>query len=330
MRLFLFSFALVLCSVFTSCSDNEFQEQEETFFLTPTLTADFDSLKQTRTQINGESGDVEWDANDELLVFVHEKGMAPKTTAEWLSCRYKFVTDEVLCKDNKFRQETASGKMLKLNPNKEYEWYVMSPYTETVTSPVGHGSFSLDNQTLNFASNTAHLGAKDIMTCVNHSVKAEDNILLSLKHLTTLMMFRVHNKLDIDVIPRQMEFESKGNPSATMGGTYAVDFEKGLSPIAPTTQFSLSFSNAPVVKAGTSFDVYAIMNPFSLHVGEQFHIRVITDKSNTLQTSTMRKEVNFKAGTINRANVKITPSSINSDINPWENQGEIDGEIQLN
>ena len=329
MRFILLSFALVLFSVFTSCSGNDYQEQEETFFLTPTLTADFDTLKQSRTQINGESGDVYWDANDELLVFVHEKGIAPQTTAEWLSCRYKFVTDEVNCKNNKFRQETTSGKILKLNPEKEYEWYVMSPYNETVTSPVGHGSFSLDNQTLSFSNNTAHLGAKDIMTCVDHSVKAEDNILLSLKHLTTLMMFRVHNKLDIDVIPSQMEFETKGNSSATIGGTYAVDFEKGLSPVAPTTQFSLSFSNAPAVKAGTSFDVYAIMNPFSLHVGEQFQIRVITDKSNTLQTSTMRKEVNFKAGAINRANVKITPSPVNSDINPWENQGEYDGEIQL-
>ena len=329
MRNQFFCFALLLLTTLFSCSESETPAAEETAGYVPTLTANFDSLKMPRTHIDGNTGETSWSADDELLVFVHESGKQPTSEAQWASCRYKFVTDATHCIKNQFRQESNSQQRLKLNPEKSYDWYVMAPYSETVKSPVGHGSFSISDQTLDFDNNTAHLGAKDIMTSTDRNVKAEEKVTISLRHLTTLMMFRVHNKLGTDFLPLRMEFETKSNLSAQIAGKYAVDFEKGLRAINETNKMSLAFVNAKTVKSESYFDIYAIMNPFELAPNDQFCIRVITDKSNSLQTSTMRKTVTFRAGTINRANVKVNSNSTEDNIGPWENQGEYDEDIQM-
>ena len=329
MRNQLFCFALFLLTTLFGCGEKDATDPEVATGYVPTLTAHFDSLKLPRTVIDGNTGEMSWSADDELLVFVHETGKQPATEAQWKSCRYRFVTDAEHCTKNEFRQESKGGQRLRLDPEKSYDWYVMAPYAERVTSPVGHGSFSISSQTLSFDNNTAHLGAKDIMTCTDRNVKAEENVTLALRHLTTLMMFRVHNKLGTDLLPQQMEFETVGNPAATLAGEYAVDFEKGLRAIATSNKMELTLTEAKAIKPEGSFDVFAIMAPFALQPNDQFRIRVVTDKGSSLQTSTMRKTVTFRAGTINRANVKVTAPALNEDINPWENQGEYDEVVPI-
>ena len=329
MKFLVFSLSLLLCSALFSCSESETTVQEEVKGYMPTLTANINPIQHSRTQVNGSTGDLKWTADDALLVFVHETGKTPTSAAEWQTCRYKFVTDAVHCTTNSFWQAKEKEKVLKLDPSKQYDWYVMAPYCETVISPVGDGIFRFDNPVQDFANETRHLGTKTIMTCVDLDVPANEKVAINLQHQATLMTFKVYNKLGVDMTPKQISFETKTHTPTYIGGTFAIDFQQGIQPIEAKPSVHIDFANAPVVKPESFFEAYAIMPPFSLNTGEQFRIQVITDKSNSLQTSTMRKPIAFKAGTINRASVKVTHLSVSNNINPWESQGEIEGEIEL-
>ena len=317
---------LFLCS----CSESEMTEPEEEIrFIAPTIQANFDLIKNPRTHLDENTGVLKWTPDDELLIFVHEVDKQPSNEEGWLKCRYKFVTDESNCINNKFYEDKTSDHPLRLNPSKEYNWYVMSPYNESVKSPVGHGSFIIGDQILDFSKTTAHLSAKDLMTSVDYQVKAKEEVKISLKHLATLMMFRIYNKQTSDFIPSYIEFETKGKTNIPIGGTCTVDFEKGITPISGSNKMLLNLTNAPSIKPKEYFDVYTMMIPFKLEVNEQFNIHLVTNNSNSLQTSTMRAPIFFQKGTINRANVYVTPFPISTNINPWGVQGEIDGEIQI-
>ena len=325
------SYCLSLCliALYTGCSSSEDAEpKDEMGFITPTLEPNFESLKSSRLQVDIASGKVYWTGNDQLLVFVHESGQQPQTAAQWKACRYKFVTNSTDCTLNKFAQEANASNPLQLDSSKSYDWYVMYPYTETVLSPTGDGSFSIVEPTMNMQEPTAHIAANDVMANVLKNQKAAQKVALTLNHHATLMLFNVHNLTTESFIPKSVDFETVAANSANLAGEYTVDFEKGLTPKAGKSSFHLELSNAPTVAAGSNFTVYTIMAPFSLNANDQFNVRVITDKSNTVQSSTMKGQITFQAGTKSSANVKVTKEPIlNQSIEGWEIQGESEDNI---
>ena len=129
MKLRFYSLALLLATTFYSCSDSETIEEETitTNYLIPTLETSNASMNGSRANVNGATGEVCWTAEDALLVFVHEAGKKTKTEDEWAQCRYKFVTNSNDYSKYQFAEEASASQPLKLDPDKNYDWYVMSP-----------------------------------------------------------------------------------------------------------------------------------------------------------------------------------------------------------
>ena len=316
----LLTFCLTLPFVSCSSSDDA-TDMEEAGFIHPTIEPEFPELKSSRLQVDDQTGKVNWTSTDQLLVFVHEKGKQPASITEWQSYRYRFV----LASDpsnTKFVQESSESKTLLLDPTKEYDWYVMYPYNETVTSPLGDGFFTIADQTMDMNSPSAHLGAYDVMSHVLKGQKAEKKLSILLDHRATLMQFTVHNLTSENFTPQYLEFETQSASPSHLSGDFKIDFEKGLTVNHGKNTIRLNLDKAQSIAPNTTFKVSAIMSPFSLASGDQFKIRVVTDKTNTLQTSTMKKTISFQAGTRSSANVKVTDAPIiNQEIEGWGDQG---------
>ena len=171
------------------------------------------------------------------------------------------------------------------------------------------------------------MSATTLMANTLTGVKGQKNISISLRHFATLMTFKLHNKLTTEVTPKFLEFSTESKQPATISGVYKVHFQNGLTPIQTSNQLRLDIKNSKTLSPNGVCEVYAIMEPFTLSPDDKFNIRVVTDKSDNMLTSVMPGSISFKAGTINRANVRITPSSTSTIINPWEVQGETDEEI---
>ena len=318
------SFCLMF--LFMGCSStDDSSPNAENGLITPTLEPTFESLKGSRLAIDASLGKVSWTNDDQLLVFVHESGKQPTNESEWKVCKYKFVTNANDCAKSKFAQEPGAQHPLLLDPTKSYDWYVMYPYNETIQSPLGIGHISITDQTMDMQAPTAHLGAFDIMSNTLKNQQAAQQVNILLNHHATLMQFTVYNLTSESFLPKSLEFETNAATPAAISGTFNVNFEKGLSELTGSNKLCLELNQAQDIAPNGSFTVYTIMSPFSLNTGDQFNIRVITDKSNTVQSSTMRAPITFKAGTKSTAKVKVTPAPIiNQDIEGWNNQ-EIEG-----
>ena len=329
MKLLYYSLIALSIVFLSACSSSGSSGEEDIGDVRPTLRLNFDKFISSRTSINGETGEVTCSATDEILVFVHETGSQPVTVAEWLKCRHKFITDNNNCRHNRFSEITGTSAPLTLNPGKTYTWYVMYPYTEAVKSPMGHGTIVVTDQEQIGNQNTSQMSKHAIMTGVKLDAKSEQEIAISLKQRMTFMHFKVQNEKNEEFVPKYLELSTEGNPPATLRGEFQVDFKNGLTAIQTQNKLRLNLQNMDAVPVGGHMDVYAIMAPFSLKTNDVFNVQVVTDISNTTQTTQIRENKNFEAGKFYTTNVKVTSLSVYANINPWEVQEEMEEDLHL-
>ena len=281
----------------TQCTQSDEDLIAENGKVSPSITAQFNPLEQagaSRTVITPE-GKVNWDAADELKAFI-----VPAGTKQFQGNAYKYVTDATNCGKNKF---DAAGNAPQLTYGSSYDWYVMSPYSDAVTDPVGGTEstteFSFDKQTQNCTSPTAHLTKYDIMTGVVKNLAAEENPTMNMSHKGALMKFTFVSQLPETVTVRNVEFVA--SDGIYIGGTYSIDFAQGGALTAKNAKNtnSLRIINSEPLKSGSTLDAYIMMPSFTLKQGSSLTIRVYTDKGLVEQTMRPKTDITFRAGTIN-------------------------------
>lgn len=272
-----------------------------------TLRAEYTPLEgDTRTVLDPATGKVSWDADDDLTVFVVEAGTTPT----------KWTNEKFTAKDP--GQGTFDNTTLRLDAAKSYDWYIMSPYGQYVTNPVGKSgtTFQIGNQTQDHAAPTAHLTDVDVMTGTVQNLPESQLPTVTLRHLATLMRFTIVNREATAITPTTIEFEA---PTGTVvGGRFAIDFATGtLTPSTKWNTTTLTLKNAPAIEPDGSYDVYMMMPPFTLATGAAFKITVNTDDGFSEQTRTMSREVKFEAGKINRATIEYVASRPETVTGDW-------------
>ena len=282
----------------TQCTQSDDDGAADSSKLTPSITAKFNAIEDagaSRTVITPD-GKVSWDASDNLKAFI-----VPTGSRTFAGNDYKYVTNASDMKNNKFT--AAEGNAPQLQKGSQYDWYVMSPYSSAVTDPIGGTSssteFSFDNQTQDCTSPTAHLTKYDVMTGVVKNLDAEVNPTMNMAHKGALMKFTFVSELSEPVTIRNVEFVA--SDGIYIGGTYSINFEQDGVLTAKNASSSnvLRVINSKPLSAGQSLDTYTMMPAFTLSQGSSLTIRVYTDKGLVEQTMSPKKDITFRAGTIN-------------------------------
>ena len=288
--------------LFTQCDRTDDIEHTLHSQFTPQLTAEFSPLsRQTKSRISTSTdGKVNWDANDELKVFI-----VPTDNKNWTDNSFRYITDDEHCAKNIFYAST--DKKPSLLPEASYDWYVMSPYDRISLNSTGSSiAFSFDGQTQDNSNPTAHLTRYDLMTAFKSKQPGNTNSSLQLIHQATLMIFDIVNATGTDISLNHITFQTDEN--TYIGGSFSYDFkpEGRLTPLSPSNLLILNLKQPYTLASGQTFTAYTIMPPFTLAHNKTFTVNVNTNKGNYKKSTTANgKDIHFTAGSQNRATVRI-------------------------
>ena len=300
MKKFILSLGLIAAAFgLTNCATNEeFVPEVE-------AKGDF-AIYAPVTRTANDGMNTVWSAGDDLGVF-------------------HAVTDgTTYIKDGQFKlQDVATGQFLgnvngTLDPEEEYDWYAMYPYSSYVPGPnntssgymtIGCSASATQTQTGN--NSMAHVAGKNFpLVGKAYAVSANTAPSLAMTHVATLLEFEVTNSLEEAITVSNITFTAP----ADLVGTFYIDFDdidnitvktSGASYTSKTA--TLIVKNGEAIEAGESAKFYLPVAPFTANADAKLSIEVnVTsgDKVSVLAKEiTLTSETSFNAGKIK--NVKV-------------------------
>lgn len=300
MKKFILSLGLIAMAFgLTNCTTNEeFAPEVE-------AKGDF-AIYAPVTRTANDGMNTVWSAGDDLGVF-------------------HAVTDgTTYIKDGQFKlQDVATGQFLgnvngTLDPEEEYDWYAMYPYSSYVPGPnntssgymtIGCSASATQTQTGN--NSMAHVAGKNFpLVGKAYAVSANTAPSLAMTHVATLLEFEVTNSLEEAITVSNITFTAP----ADLVGTFYIDFDdidnitvktSGASYTSKTA--TLIVKNGEAIEAGESAKFYLPVAPFTANADAKLSIEVnVTsgDKVSVLAKEiTLTSETSFNAGKIK--NVKV-------------------------
>ena len=301
MKKFILSLGLIATAFgLTNCTKNEeFAPVVET-------KGDFAIYASTETRTANDGLETVWSAGDDLGVF-------------------HAVTEETTyAKDGQFKlEDVETGQFLgsvngTLDPQEEYDWYAMYPYSSYVPGPANTGSGYMTigcspsaTQTQTGNNSMAHVAGKNFpLVGKAYAVPANQSPALAMTHVATLLEFEVTNSLEEAITVSNIKFTA---PSALVG-TFYIDFtdtdniEVESSGSGYTSKAAtLIVKNGEAIEAGESAKFYLPVAPFTANANAKLAIEVNVTSGEKVgmlaKEITLANETAFSAGKIK--NVKV-------------------------
>lgn len=259
-----------------------------------------------------------WSAGDDLSVF-------------------HAVTDETTYKkDGQFKLEDLETAQFlgnvngTLDPQEEYDWYAMYPYSSYVPGPANTGSgymtigcASNETQTQTGNNSMAHVAGKNYpLVGKAYAVPANQSPALAMTNVATLLEFEVTNSLEEAITVSNIKFTA---PSALVG-TFYIDFTDidnitaTLSGDSYTSKTAtLIVKDGAAIEAGKSAKFYLPVAPFTANESDKLSIEVnVTagEKEGTFTKEiTLSNATSFVAGKIKNVKVNYNAELVEA-VNP--------------
>ena len=238
------------------------------------------------------------------------------------------VTDgTTYTKDGQFKlEDVTTGCFLgnvngTLDPEEEYDWYAMYPYSSYVPGPANTGSGYMTigcaasgTQTQTGNNSLAHVAGKNFpLVGKAYAVSANSAPALAMTHVATLLEFEVTNSLDEAITVSSIQFTAP----AALVGTFYIDFTDTANIEAESSGTSytsksatLIVKNGEAIAAGASAKFYLPVAPFTAAANAKLSIEVNVTSGEKVgalvKEITLAAETSFKAG-------KIKPIKVNYD-----------------
>ena len=238
------------------------------------------------------------------------------------------VTDATTyTKDGQFKlEDVATGRFLgnvngTLDPQEEYDWYAMYPYSSYVPGPANTGSGYMTigcaagaNQTQVGNNSMAHVAGKNYpIVGKAYAVPAGLSPALTMTHVASLVEFEITNSLEEAFTVSSIQFTT---PEQIVG-TFYIDFTdianiKAASSGANYTSSSatLAVTDGVAIAKGASAKFYLPVAPFTAKAGANLTV-VVTATSESgsgahEKTIALTSDVAFKSGKIKNVKVNYT------------------------
>ena len=219
-----------------------------------------------------------------------------------------------------------------LDPQEEYDWYAMYPYSSFVPGPANTGSGYMTigcavngTQTQTGNNSLAHIAGKNYpMVGKAYAVPAGSAPALAMTHVATLLEFEVTNSLEEAITVSSIQFTA---PEAIVG-TFYLDFEDMANISATSSGSSYTSSNATLavtngeaIAKGESAKFYLPVAPFTAAAGSNLTV-VVTATSESgsgahEKTIALTNAVEFKSGKIKTVKVDYTTAIKSADELDW-------------
>ena len=301
MKKFILSLGLIATAFgLTNCTKNEeFAPVVET-------KGDFAIYASTETRTANDGLNTVWSTGDDLGVF-------------------HAVTDgTTYTKDGQFKlEDVETGQFLgnvngALDPEEEYDWYAMYPYSSYVPGPANTGSGYMTigcsasaTQTQTGNNSMAHVAGKNYpLVGKAYAVSANAAPALAMTHVATLLEFEVTNSLEEAITVSEIKFTAPSD----LVGTFYIDFtdtnnieveSSGDSYTSKTA--TLIVTNGDAIEAGESAKFYLPVAPFEADANAKLSIEVNVTSGEKVgmlaKEITLANATSFVAGKIK--NVKV-------------------------
>ena len=201
-----------------------------------------------------------------------------------------------------------------LDPQEEYDWYVIYPYEENRTSPTasdkkgytGVGCYASSTQKQNGYNSTKHLSGVDFpIAGVKKAVSAASAPTVAMKNLASVLAFNITNTIDAEVVVKSVTFTA---PESIIG-TYYINFtdidnvvftDSGDYYVSKSA--TVEVSNGTALAKGALATVYMGIKPFTAAAGSEFTVSVTADVNGveSVYTKTVNSEkgIKFSSNTI--------------------------------
>ena len=301
MKKFILSLGLIAMAFgLTNCTKNE--------EVNPVVETkgDFAIYASTETRTANDGLNTVWVAGDDLSVF-------------------HAVTDgTTYTKDGQFKLEDVETSQFlgnvngTLDPQEEYDWYAMYPYSSYVPGPANTGSgymtigcSATQTQTQTGNNSMAHVAGKNFpLVGKACAVPANQSPSLAMTNVATLLEFEVTNSLEEAISVSNIKFTA---PTAIVG-TFYIDFtdtdniEVESSGSSYTSKAAtLTVNNGEAIEAGESAKFYLPVAPFTANANAKLAIEVNVTSGEKVgmlaKEITLANETAFNAGKIR--NIKV-------------------------
>ena len=301
MKKFILSLGLIATAFgLTNCTKNE--------EVNPVVETkgDFAIYASTETRTANDGLETVWSAGDDLGVF------------------HALTDGTTYAKDGQFKlEDVETGQFLgtvngALDPEEEYDWYAMYPYSSYVPGPANTGSGYMTigcsasaTQTQTGNNSMAHVAGKNYpLVGKAYAVPANQSPALAMTHVATLLEFEVTNSLEEAITVSNIKFTA---PTAIVG-TFYIDFtdtdniEVESSGSGYTSKAAtLIVKSGEAIEAGESAKFYLPVAPFEAAANAKLSIEVNVTSGEKVgmlaKEITLANETAFNAGKIK--NVKV-------------------------
>lgn len=254
---------------------------------------------------------INWVANDKVNVFHAENGVEP---AVYGSNDVFTITSENLAA-GKFTGTLQDGA---LDSGKNYDWYVLYPYSEYITTPANTtagytaiGSVNKDTPQVQAGYNSkAHLAGQYFPLYGKATkVAADTKPTITLNQALAIVKVHVTNSKTTALTVTDVSFTSPQN----IVGTYYINFagetpsytSSGADYVSKTANLTVT-GGTPLAKDATA-DFYIAIRPFTAAVGDKLSIAV----NGEVKTLTIAgSAVEFKPGKIKTVNYSFDADPI--------------------
>ena len=334
MKKFILSLGLIATAFgLTNCTKNE--------EVNPVVETkgDFAIYASTETRTANDGFNTVWSTGDDLGVF-------------------HAVTDgTTYTKDGQFKlEDVETGQFLgnvngALDPEEEYDWYAMYPYSSYVPGPANTGSGYMTigcsasaTQTQTGNNSMAHVAGKNYpLVGKAYAVSANAAPALAMKNVATLLEFEVTNSLEEAITVSNIKFTA---PSALVG-TFYIDFtdidniEVESSGSGYTSKAAtLIVKNGEAIEAGESAKFYLPVAPFTANANAKLSIEVNVTSGEKVgmlaKEITLANETAFNAGKIRNIKVNYDAEFVEegialpfSDDFSWVKKDESNGTLSV-
>ena len=210
-----------------------------------------------------------------------------------------------------------------LDPQEEYDWYAMYPYSSYVPGPANTGSgymtigcASNGTQTQTGNNSLAHIAGKNYpMVGKAYAVPAGSAPALAMTHAATLLEFEVTNSLEEAITVSSIKFTA---PAAIVG-TFYLDFED-IEKISATSSGSgytsktanLTVKNGTAIAKGETGKFYLPVAPFTAAANAKLAIEVNVTSGE--KSGVLAKEITLAAATsFNAGKIKTLKVNYNAE-----------------
>ena len=289
------AFALTGCVKETMPCTNEAELSESTPYELEV------SFPATKTSID-EEFKVAWEEGDQINVF------------HALAGSDKFINDGAFTVKEAGLKGSFAGKIQGvLYPEKEYDWYIVYPYSEDFESPA-KGAILVTNPERTKAAGNSVLAELPLYGTIK-SLKGNVAPKISVHQLMAAMKVTFTN-IDTDASVKYVRFQDQVNGynqpklSEQMVGSFYIDItaEQPVFTAGPDGGKQYNHSTANITDGGTlevgqSVTTYLITKPRTIPAGQT--VAFAANNFNSMKVATLKEDLNLKAGSIQEFNINL-------------------------